>query len=63
MMANNNKLAIATILGSTANWTIHEGTYKVLYYCVPGDQSAEQLVQETKSATVAALEEQMEQIR
>lgn len=62
-VATNQKLAAATILGSASAWTIHGGTYKVLYACVPGEQSAEKMVQETKSVTVAALKEQMEHIR
>ena len=62
MVATNQKLAVATILGSTADWTIHEGTYKVLYGCVPGGESAQKMVSERKSRTVTALKELMAKI-
>lgn len=58
-MAKVQKITTSSILGSTGDWGIHEGTYKILYNCVPGKVSPISEIEHYKPFAVSNLKDLM----
>lgn len=62
-MAKSQKVTTSSILGSTGDWGIHEGTYKILYNCVPGKVSPVTEIQKYKPFSTANLADLMYKLK
>lgn len=62
-MADSQKVTTSSILGSTGDWGIHEGTYKILYNCVPGKVSPASEIQKYKPFSTANLADLMYKLK
>ncbi len=63
LMASSQKITTSSILGSTGDWGIHEGTYKILYNCVPGKVSAISEIETYKPFSVSNLADLMYKLK
>ena len=63
VMASSQKITTSSILGSTGDWGIHEGTYKILYNCVPGKVSAISEIETYKPFSVSNLADLMYKLK
>ena len=62
-MVTSQKITTSSILGSTNDWGIHEGTYKILYNCVPGKVSAISEIEKYKPFSVSNLADLMYKLK